>query len=170
MADDPLRKEDRYHHGNLAEALVVAAHEMVDEVGIDALTLRSVAQRVGVTHAAPYRHFKDKAALLHAVAERVLVALRAALAFETNIVDAAGAYVEFAIAHREGYRTLLDSAEAMDHLGEAMSALDPRPSVTMAIWSQCHGLAMLANGGRLLSEDPRALARRAADQLVRGLS
>ena len=54
------RKRGRYHHGNLPIALVKAALELVEESGSEALTLREVARRVGVTHAAPYRHFKDK--------------------------------------------------------------------------------------------------------------
>ena len=58
------RKGRRYHHGNLRAALVEAARAIVEEQGTRALTLREVARRVGVTHAAPYRHFKDKAALL----------------------------------------------------------------------------------------------------------
>ncbi len=58
-----------YHHGDLRQALIDAALEMVSENGIEKLSLRKMARRVGVTHSAPYRHFQDKNALIAALAE-----------------------------------------------------------------------------------------------------
>src|SRR2546430_17385992 len=66
-----------YHHGNLREALVEAALALVEERGNPEFTLREVARRVGVTHAAPQRHFEDRAALVAAVAEEGFRGLRA---------------------------------------------------------------------------------------------
>src|SRR5262249_52270729 len=63
------KKRGRYHHGDLRRALLDAALGMLAREGGTALTLREVARRAGVTHAAPYRHFTDKQALLAAVAE-----------------------------------------------------------------------------------------------------
>jgi len=63
------KKRGRYHHGDLRRALLDAALELLAREGASALTLREVARRAGVTHAAPYRHFTDKQALLAAVAE-----------------------------------------------------------------------------------------------------
>ena len=63
------KKRGRYHHGDLHRALLDAALVVLSEEGASALTLREVARRAGVTHAAPYRHFADKQALLAAVAE-----------------------------------------------------------------------------------------------------
>ncbi len=63
------KKRGRYHHGDLRRALLDAALEVLAREGASALTLREVARRAGVTHAAPYRHFTDKQALLAAVAE-----------------------------------------------------------------------------------------------------
>jgi AcrR family transcriptional regulator len=61
----------RYHHGGaLPDALVEAAAELAAEKGVNALSLREVARRAGVTEAAPYHYFADKSALLAAVAER----------------------------------------------------------------------------------------------------
>ena len=57
-----------YHHGNLAEAVLQRAAEIIDEEGIERLTLRGIARDLGVSHAAPNRHFKNKAALLSALA------------------------------------------------------------------------------------------------------
>jgi len=63
------KKRGRYHHGDLRRALLDAALELLAREGAAALTLREVARRAGVTHAAPYRHFTDKQALLATVAE-----------------------------------------------------------------------------------------------------
>src|SRR5437899_12248125 len=65
-----MGKKRPYHHGNLRQALIDAALELIEERGVSALTLREVARRVGVTHAAPQRHFADRAALVAAVAEQ----------------------------------------------------------------------------------------------------
>lgn len=59
-----------YHHGGLADALVVAALRRVREAGSASLSLRAVAQEVGVSPSAAYHHFPDKDALLHEVAHR----------------------------------------------------------------------------------------------------
>lgn len=58
-----------YHHGDLRRALIGAALELVRQRGLDGFTLREAARIVGVSQAAPYRHFADKEALLAGVAE-----------------------------------------------------------------------------------------------------
>lgn len=62
------RAKTAYHHGNLREELVSAALELIRATGAEGLTLRAVAKRLGVSQAAPYRHFPTKDALLAAVA------------------------------------------------------------------------------------------------------
>ena len=57
-----------YHHGNLRQALLDAALGLVREQGAGAVSLREVARRAGVSHAAPAHHFGDKAGLLTALA------------------------------------------------------------------------------------------------------
>ncbi len=61
-------QKKNYHHGNLAEAVLLRAAEIIDERGIEALSLRSIARDLGVSHSAPNRHFKSKASLLSALA------------------------------------------------------------------------------------------------------
>lgn len=109
-----------YHHGNLRDALVEAAVEVVREGGPEALSLRELARRVGVSHAAAYRHFADREALVDAVAERAMHALTAAMERRLAEVDdadpvrrarcrlfATGAgYVEFALAETGLFRLL----------------------------------------------------------------
>src|SRR4029450_13128283 len=102
------RRGPRYHHGNLPQALRDAALALITEAGADALTLRGAAKRAGVSQAAPYRHFRNKEALLAAVAEDVFRAMAEAMGRRAapHRADSAGrlralgrAYVEFATRH-----------------------------------------------------------------------
>jgi AcrR family transcriptional regulator len=63
-----VKAPGRYHHGDLRRALIEASIELIADEGISALTLRGVARRLGVSHAAPRHHFSDKAELLAAIA------------------------------------------------------------------------------------------------------
>ena len=63
------KERGQYHHGDLRRALLDAALQLLGEPGAGEVTLREVARRAGVTHAAPYRHFTNKEALLDAVSE-----------------------------------------------------------------------------------------------------
>ncbi|TNF84947.1 MAG: TetR/AcrR family transcriptional regulator [Gammaproteobacteria bacterium] len=71
-------KRDRYHHGDLRQALIRRAAEVIDSEGIEALTLRGLARDLGVSHGAPNRHFKTKGDLLAALATEGYTALREA--------------------------------------------------------------------------------------------
>src|SRR6185312_2779105 len=97
--------ERPYHHGNLRPELLAAAERTVRERGVQALSLRELARDVGVSHAAPRRHFPDRQALLDALAEagfaRLGEELRAAFdgageGFEDRLGAVAAAYVRFA--------------------------------------------------------------------------
>jgi AcrR family transcriptional regulator len=63
------KRADAYQHGDLRHALIQAGLKLLAEGGLPALSLRAAAQLAGVSHAAPYRHFKDKEALVAAIAE-----------------------------------------------------------------------------------------------------
>ncbi len=104
----PRGKRGRYHHGDLRRALLDAALAVLTEADARALTLREVARRAGVTHAAPYRHFTDKEALLAAVAEEGFRTLTEVMreemeragSDEVERLEALGVgYVRFALAH-----------------------------------------------------------------------
>ena len=97
-----------YHHGNLREALLLAGEQALEAGGAQNLSLRELAREVGVSHAAPRRHFPDKQALLDALAlsgwERLGAALAAAVAdagddFDARMLGLARAYVAFATRH-----------------------------------------------------------------------
>ncbi len=115
-----------YHHGNLRDALVEAAVDVVREGGPDALSLRELARRVGVSHAAAYRHFADREALVDVVAERALEGLVSRVHRRVDAVDEADpvtaarrrlveigvGYVEFALAESGLFRLLFTAYPA----------------------------------------------------------
>ncbi|NHF72892.1 TetR/AcrR family transcriptional regulator [Paracoccus xiamenensis] len=61
-----------YHHGNLVPALIETTIQLVEEIGVEKVTVREVAKRAGVSPGAPFRHFRSKSALLTAVAEQAV--------------------------------------------------------------------------------------------------
>lgn len=97
-----------YHHGNLRAALLACAEQTLSREGAGELSLRELARQVGVSHAAPRRHFPDKRALLDALAqdgfERLGRDLREAMEaageqFDARLLAFARAYVTFATRH-----------------------------------------------------------------------
>lgn len=78
-SDDHKRARDDYHHGNLREALVQAAMSMIAERGLAGFAIAELARVVGVSTAAPYRHFKDRTAVIAEVARRGFQQLAAEL-------------------------------------------------------------------------------------------
>src|SRR5215211_1474073 len=95
---DDQRK--RYHHGNLVEALIAATIELIEERGLEELSLREVSKRAGVSPGAPFRHFPSKTALLTAVAEQAMDRLTKAVAKALSKVRSADPAVAFeAIGH-----------------------------------------------------------------------
>jgi AcrR family transcriptional regulator len=104
----PTDAPRRYHHGNLREALLRRAEEVLAESGASELSLRGIARDVGVSHGAPRRHFADKQALLDALAEDGFGRLAAVLdasagdggrPFVDRLAAMADAYVRFAVEH-----------------------------------------------------------------------
>ena len=106
----PDETHGRYHHGDLRNALIEAATTVLVEKNAAALSLREVARVAGVSHAAPYRHFRDKAALLRMLAqggfERLTAAINTAAENsphnpEQKLIEAGVAYVRNALQHPE---------------------------------------------------------------------
>src|SRR6186997_1557994 len=98
-----------YHHGDLRRALLDAAFKLVRKEGLEALTLREVARKVGVTHAAPYHHFESREVLLDVMADEAFEALDVAMVAAIAGLDApterllavGRAYIDHARAHPE---------------------------------------------------------------------
>src|SRR5271155_758037 len=98
-----------YHHGNLRETLVSEGVKLIEEKGVNGLTLREIGVRAGVSRTAAYRHFGDKSELLAAISEAAFTEFATALqgAVDTAAgnsyarMDAMGrAYLKFAADHR----------------------------------------------------------------------
>ncbi|WP_395790328.1 TetR/AcrR family transcriptional regulator [Aquimonas sp.] len=108
MSTPRLPARARFHHGDLHRALIEAARGLLEREGVEGLSLRKLAQAAGVSHAAPYHHFKDRSALLAALAEEDFHALAACTAAAADsagpdpfdrLAASGAAYIGFAIAH-----------------------------------------------------------------------
>lgn len=168
----------RYHHGDLARALVDASLELLAREGSDAFTLREAARRAGVNHRAVYRHFQDKRALLAKVAEggyRMLAAdmdraTTAGASSRDRLLALCEAYLRFARRepgrfivmfgrrlNEDGREVALEEAirEALRVLTRELDALGParselqRRDAGIALWSSIHGLSALVVAGRV---------------------
>ena len=97
----------QYHHGDLRPALLRAAVETIAETSPAAMSLREVARRAGVTHAAAAYHFGDKAGLLTAVAAEGYRMLGEALRdADPGFLELGVAYVRFAVSHRAHFEVM----------------------------------------------------------------
>jgi AcrR family transcriptional regulator len=164
--------EKPYHHGNLRAALLTAAEAELDEVGVEGFSLRSVARRAGVSHAAPKHHFGDTKGLLTALAAegfRLFLAAQSAREVTsapdaTSQLLAAGlGYVDFACARPALFRLIFTSRRidetsealleaggaAYQHLAGKIVAAGGRENDIAAVWAIVHGLADLIMSGRL---------------------
>ena len=114
----PPKKASSYHHGALRDALIRSAREILELEGYEALTLRAAARRAGVSQAAPYNHFADKAALLAAIAALGFKEFAAAMREEMDAamepqarLNAAGvAYVAFATSNPGLFKLMFGSS------------------------------------------------------------
>ena len=162
-----------YHHGDLQVVLIRAAGKMLEKEGVEALKLREVARRAGVSHSAPYRHFAQREALLAALAAEGFEWLGAAQrkAAEAGGLRAMGeAYVQFALAHPQRFRLMFGgqisiakharlrevATRTFDGLSGALSARVPEAQgaqdSSIAAWALVHGLAQLLLGDRIAAQ------------------
>ena len=121
-----------YHHGDLRQALLASAERTLLEKGVAALSLRELARDVGVSHAAPGRHFKDKQALVDALAltgfERTAKELTAAdspdLPLEARLTELARTYVHFAVSNAELLEVMYSRKHDPDISEQLRAAVD----------------------------------------------
>ena len=151
-----------YHHGDLRNALLEAARAILEEKGLAALSLRAVARRAGVSHAAPYRHFPNHEALLAELVGEGFAELRKDIAAAgarpgqepDRITNMGAAYMRFVsrrpalarlmfgsqLANREAFPQLEEAANAIAiEIGNAVND----SALGLAVWACAHGLAML---------------------------
>ncbi|WNG18324.1 TetR/AcrR family transcriptional regulator [Cystobacter fuscus] len=172
-----------YHHGDLKRALLEASLELIREEGVDALTVAEVGRRVGVSSAAPYKHFADRQALLRALAEegnrRLGEAMVAATQGSTDPGEAfrlsGVAYIRWAAENPALYRIATDPAHvdytATSHEVDAPEALKGSmetfwPELAALVRS---GAALPASHALVRQLQGRALAQGVASLFVSGV-
>ena len=189
------RASPRYHHGELRQALIEAALATLAEKGPAALGLRELARQVGVSAAAPYRHFADRKALLEAVAAVGFARFTETMAVTRDETSAprqleamADGYVRFALHQPQLFR-LMFSAELHPYRDAQLSAAadaaysglaavaareDPAAAAeaAMSCWALVHGLSMLLIDEQIVGVDPHnatPLVGRLTRRFVAGL-
>ena len=193
MSTAPAASKDArpYHHGDLPRALLEAATQAIAEVGPAAVSLRDLARRAGVSHAAPAYHFGDKAGLLTAVAtdgfERLAATLRETYQTTGSFLEVGVAYVRFAVTHRAHFEVMFrpelyhtDDPDLVRARDAARSLLYPPAAdlanspggdevrAAVAAWSLVHGLVTLWLNRNLppqLGDDPEQITREVARYL-----
>lgn len=158
------------------EGLLAAARAELVERGHAAISLRAVARRAGVSHAAPKYHFRDRAGLLTAIAAEGFAALTVALGevaesdAERRLAALGRAYIDFGLSHRALFDLMFRPSElhandpalqqarrgAIDTLSAAVARLAPAeqapsatPPLTLISWALVHGLVVLTRDGAL---------------------
>jgi AcrR family transcriptional regulator len=194
----PAEDKKPYHHGDLREALLTAAEQALADSRLKDVSLREIARRAGVSHAAPAHHFGSLGALLAEVAargfERFVAALDEAAARGSDQSPAARmqamarAYLGFAAAHPAVYGLMFGKREnvleptphfmtamlaAWTQLEEQVGAVvGPQRKLhgAAAVWSAVHGLAMLRLDHKLPPHiDPQAAVEAVSRIIVAGL-
>ncbi len=187
-----MASKKTYHHGDLRRALLEAAVDRIGEAGPRGFTMREVARRAGVSHNAPYRHFRSRADLVDAVATqgfgeltRAMVTAAKACVEPTGRLRACGlAYVGFALRRPEHFAVMFDTPPSLVEKSERSQAGraafevlvkavegclpggagDPLGTALVA-WSLVHGIANLAIAERLPHRG-RAQVLRFADTAI----
>lgn len=157
--------KDAYHHGNLRRALLDESLAVIGDKGVEGLSLREVATRVGVSNAAPYHHFADKTALVRALAfeandrmdERMAAAQAAAGDDPAEQLLGIGmAYVEFA-TERPDYYAAMTAAEL--HTPEALAGARRPDDAVGDTWARLVSAVLACQeAGALPHGDPTILA------------
>ena len=164
------KPKNKFHHGNLRAALIEGGLELIERKGIEALTLREIGNRLGVSRTAPYRHFKDKAALLAAISEAGFIKFSAIVdaarkeggkGFAAQMDAMALAYSRFAGEHRAEFEVMFAEVLAV---GVARAAGGGR---NLAIMEQA--IREAQQNGEVRQGNPAQLAR-AVWALVHGAS
>lgn len=173
-----MSKCGSYHHGDLRNALIMAAVELIEERGSPDFAIAEAARRAGVSPAAPYRHFKDREALIEAVSELCFIGLGEAAAqvcatwprgSREGIIALGHMYIEY-VAARSAFYNLMwgrdithetdDNSENRSGFFTFLSAIEDwcvkqqiansSPlDLAIKLWAMAHGLAVLKINGQI---------------------
>jgi AcrR family transcriptional regulator len=163
-----------YHHGDLRTSLIEAGLSALEGTDADAVSLRELARKVGVSATAVYRHFPDKKALLAALAAEGIARLGTAQRIASEQAGGGGAgfaatgqaYVRFALDNPALFRlafthgdhaggSMIANDEAWQLLrtyAESFAGTDAR-RLQLQAWAVAHGLAMLMLDGLIPADD-----------------
>lgn len=160
-----------YHHGDLRASLLSSALDLIREVGAGGFTLREVARRSGVSHTAPYRHFRDKEELTAAIAEEGFAMLGKEMiragksegSARERLIAGGRAYVAFALKRQEHFKVMFATDLDAKRHPAARKAAEEAFAGLLALVQACQ------ESGQIRAGDTRTLARIAWSQ-VHGIS
>jgi AcrR family transcriptional regulator len=148
--------KEQYHHGDLKNALIEAATEILAKEGVSGLSLRKVASMAGVSHTAPYAHFADKQALIAAIStegyrwlyERINAVVQQYPGDPLRqLVEAAWAYVSFALRYPARFKiTLSGVIEKEKEYPEFVEASQKSFGLVVRIVEACQDEGVLRSG------------------------
>jgi AcrR family transcriptional regulator len=151
-----MPRKKSYHHGDLKNALIKTGADILSREGVSALSLRKVAQKAGVSHAAPYAHFADKQALIAAISTEGYKNLYEKIAqvagqHESNplrrFVEVSWAYVQFALDEPDQFKvTLSGMIEKEQDYPAFVETARQTFSLVVDIVAQCQQAGVLRKG------------------------
>jgi len=189
----PTPESKPYHHRHLRQTVIESALAEIEAVGPTRLSMREIARRAGVSHAAPAHHFGDKQGIFTAIATEGYDLLRSYtdphLGAPNALLNGGLAYIGFAFRHRAHFEVMFrpDLYDAEDpglqrariqsfeslyravEQGLGTEQPDRVMGTAIAAWSAVHGFAALALSGNFpphLTENPDSLASQVVDGLV----
>ena len=175
----PARKPlNTYHHGDLRDALVQAALQEAERGGPEAISIKALAKKLGVSQPAPYRHFTDRGALLEVVTTEAFRQFNAVLreavskpSKQSKLLRLAQATLDFGLRRNGIYRLMFASramacaakgselhSTTLETFGLVIEAMEApavgllRERQALKIWASLHGVVMLAEQGLLTGE------------------
>lgn len=185
---------DRYHHGNLREALIDQAEKDLETQGIAQLSLRALARKLGVSKNAPYRHIKDKQELVQLLIERGYEHLYQFMIEEIEkepespkVQSIGKGYVRFGLAHPQLYKVMFHEQKASDcpaedrnwfsgnrafkllgQMTDQQSGESGTPMDAFASWAYVHGIVSFLIDGLV---DPKYFMPQGTtmEQFIEGL-
>ena len=193
------KSKNTYHHGNLAESLLDAVDDLATQFGLEAVTLRACAKRIGVSPSSAFRHYADKRTLLTAFATRALEQLSDALADASEKAAAQNndafeavsiTYIQFALdkpaffkamwreetiySSDDNYRCAVNRLSAHLNSGFADTIQDSDPenlsSQELLAWSAVHGLASLYVDGPVSNAETKQQKLDRAKEVIKALA
>ena len=155
---------NKYHHGDLKNALIQAGVEILANEGVGGLSLRKVAKKAGVSHSAPYAHFSDKQALLAAISTEGHVRINKKISIIVEhflddplrqLVEAAWTYLDFGLDDPDLFRITFSGVVEREQDYPALVEMTRKNfQLIRSIVAQCQSIGVFGSG----DEDMLALS------------